>query len=48
MPQDAVASIALRKAIFGETDFLLYAPDEYLTTPEELAAQLERIATSVT
>ena len=45
-PQDAVASIALRKAIFGETDFLLYAPDEYVTTPEELSAQFERIATS--
>lgn len=45
-PQDAVASITLRKAIFGETDFLLYAPDEYVTTPEELSAQFERIATS--
>ena len=33
VPQDAVASIALRKAIFGETDFLLYAPDEYVATP---------------
>lgn len=45
-PQDAVASIALRKALFGETDFLLYAPDEYVTTPEELSAQFERVATS--
>lgn len=44
LPQDAAASIVLRKAIFGETDFLLYAPDEYATTPEELSAQLERIA----
>ena len=46
LPQDAAASVALRKAIFGETDFLLYAPDEYVTTPEEFSAQLERIAAS--
>src|SRR5664279_1458012 len=46
LPQDAAASVALRKAIFGETDFLLYAPDEYMTTPDEFAAQLERIAAS--
>jgi RimJ/RimL family protein N-acetyltransferase len=46
LPQDAVASIALRKAIFGETDFLLYAPDEYVSTPEELSAQLESITAS--
>jgi len=45
-PQDAAASIALRKALFAETDFLLYAPNEYVTTAEELAAQLERIAGS--
>ena len=44
--QDAAASVALRKAIFGETDFLLYAPDEYLTTPDEFSAQLERITAS--
>lgn len=44
--RDAAASVALRKSIFGETDFLLYAPDEYLTTPDEFSAQLERIAAS--
>ena len=44
--QDAAASVALRKAIFGETNFLLYAPDEYLTTPDEFSAQLERITAS--
>jgi RimJ/RimL family protein N-acetyltransferase len=46
LPQDAAASIALRKAIFAETDFLLYAPAEYLTTPDELSAQTERTAAS--
>jgi RimJ/RimL family protein N-acetyltransferase len=46
LPQDAAASVALRKAIFGETDFLLYATDEYVTTPDEFSAQLERIAAS--
>ena len=46
LPQDAAASIALRKAIFAETDFLLYAPDEYLTTPEELSAQTQRMTLS--
>ncbi len=44
--RDAAASVALRKAIFGETDFLLYAPDEYVTTPDDFSAQLERIAGS--
>ncbi len=46
LPQDAAASVALRKSIFGETDFLLYAPDEYVTTPDELSAPLERVAAS--
>jgi RimJ/RimL family protein N-acetyltransferase len=36
----------LRKAIFAETDFLLYAPEEYVTTSDEFSAQLERIAAS--
>lgn len=46
IPQDAAALIALRKAIFGETDFMLYAPNEYVASAEELSAQLERIAAS--
>ena len=41
--EDSVALIGLRKSIFGETDYLLYAPDEYLMTPEEVSAQLEHI-----
>lgn len=45
-PEDAVALIGLRKSIFGETDYLLYAPGEYLMTPEEVSAQLEQIAAS--
>ena len=45
-PQDAAALIALRKSIFGETSFMLYAADEYSTSPDELATQLERIRAS--
>lgn len=45
-PDDAAAYVALQKAIFGETDFMLFAPDEYLVTPEDASAQLEKIASS--
>jgi len=46
LPEDAVALISLRKAIFGETNFMLFAPSEYSASPEELSAQLAKIASS--
>lgn len=46
LPEDAAALIALRKAIFGETNFMLYASSEYSADPEELAAQLAKISSS--
>jgi len=46
LPEDAAALISLRKAIFGETNFMLYAPSEYSAAPEELSAQLAKIASS--
>jgi RimJ/RimL family protein N-acetyltransferase len=44
--EDAEALIALRRAVFGETDFLLFAPDEYTVSVSEVAAQLDQIAAS--
>ena len=46
LPEDAAALISLRKAIFGETNFMLYAPSEYSASPEELAAQLAKLRSS--
>jgi len=46
MPEDAEALVALRKVIFGETDFMLYAPDEYVVSVAEVAGQLDRFAKS--
>ena len=43
---DAVAYVTLQKALFGETNFMLFAPGEYLVTPEDASAQLEKIANS--
>jgi len=45
-PEDAAALISLQRAIFGETSFMLFAPDEYLATPEEVSAQLAKVASS--
>lgn len=43
-PADAAALVALRQAIFAETDFMLYGTGEYSASPEEVAEQLRRIA----
>jgi len=45
-PEDASALISLRKAIFGETNFMLYAPNEYSASPDELSTQLAKIRSS--
>jgi RimJ/RimL family protein N-acetyltransferase len=45
-PEDAGAYVSLQKTIFGETNFMLYAPSEYLVSPEEVSVQLEKIANS--
>jgi RimJ/RimL family protein N-acetyltransferase len=45
-PEDAAALISLQKTVFGETSFMLFAPDEYLATSEEVAAQLTKLASS--
>jgi len=47
LPIDAAALISLQKEIFGETKFMLFAPSEYLATPDEISAQLTKIASSV-
>jgi RimJ/RimL family protein N-acetyltransferase len=46
VPEDAAALISLRKAIFGETNFMLYAPSEYSASADELSAQLAKISNS--
>ncbi len=45
-PEDAADLLALRKVVFGETDFMLYAPDEYTVSVSDNAVQLEQIAKS--
>lgn len=45
-PEDAAAYVALQRAIFGETNFMLFAPGEYLVSPEDASVQLEKIANS--
>ena len=42
MTQDAEPLVAFRQRLFGETDFLLYGPGEYLMTAEEVSSQIER------
>jgi RimJ/RimL family protein N-acetyltransferase len=34
--------LAFRQALFGETDFLLYGPGEYLLAAEDISLQVER------
>ena len=46
LSEDAAALVSLRKAIFGETNFMLYAPSEYSASPEELSAQIAKISSS--
>jgi RimJ/RimL family protein N-acetyltransferase len=46
VPEDATALVALRKAIFGETDFMLYAPAEYTVTETEASEQIARVTKS--
>jgi RimJ/RimL family protein N-acetyltransferase len=46
LPEDAAALISLRKAIFGETNFMLYAPSEYSASLQEVSAQLTKIRES--
>ena len=43
LPEDAAALLLLRKAIFSETNFMLYSPGEYSASPEELSAQIAKI-----
>jgi RimJ/RimL family protein N-acetyltransferase len=40
---DAEALVALRLAIFAQTDFLLYGAGEYKATPAEVADQIDKI-----
>jgi RimJ/RimL family protein N-acetyltransferase len=46
VPEDAENLVALRRTIFGETDFMLYAPDEYVVTVVEASEQIERMTKS--
>jgi RimJ/RimL family protein N-acetyltransferase len=45
-PEDAGPLIALRKTLYGETDFMLFAPSEYSVSADDLASQLARISAS--
>jgi RimJ/RimL family protein N-acetyltransferase len=42
--QDAERLVPFRCELFGQTEFMLYGPGEYLQTPAEVAAQIERAA----
>ncbi|MFZ3320752.1 MAG: GNAT family N-acetyltransferase [Usitatibacter sp.] len=42
VPQDAEKLVAFRRALFAETDFLLYGAGEYLASAEDVASQIER------
>src|SRR5690348_8121315 len=42
-PEDAADLVALRQAVFVETEFMLYGPGEYAASTEEVAEQLRRI-----
>jgi RimJ/RimL family protein N-acetyltransferase len=44
--EDANDLVALRKTIFGETDFMLYAPAEYTVSVLEASQQIERVTNS--
>lgn len=46
VPEDAGDLVALRRTIFGETDFMLYAPAEYAVSPVEAAEQIGRVRKS--
>jgi len=40
VPEDAVGLIDLRRTIFGESDFMLYAPDEYSDSDDAMAKRI--------
>lgn len=44
VPQDADRLVPFRRQLFAETDFLLYGPDEYSFTAEEVVSQIQRAA----
>jgi len=45
-PEDAASLIDLRRTVFGESDFMLYAPDEYSESAEALAKRIDGISRS--
>jgi len=47
VPEDAAALIDLRRAIFGESDFMLYAPEEYSDSVEAMSERIDAFAQSV-
>ena len=46
VPGDAENLVALRRIVFGESDFMLYAPAEYAVSASEASEQIERITKS--
>ena len=46
VPEDAEDLVALRRTILGETDFLLYAPADYVVSVVEASEQIERVTKS--
>jgi len=46
VPTDAACLIELRRTIFGESDFMLYAPDEYADSTDAMAKRIEEISQS--
>jgi RimJ/RimL family protein N-acetyltransferase len=46
VPEDAENLVALRRTIFGETDFMLYAPADYVVSVVDASEQIERVTKS--
>ena len=44
VPEDAAKLVALRQALFVETDFMLYGAGEYTSTEQEVASQIGRVS----
>ena len=43
---DAEGLVALKRRLFAETSFMLYAPDEYTATPDTAAKSISRVEKS--
>jgi RimJ/RimL family protein N-acetyltransferase len=46
VPEDAAGLVDLRRTIFGESDFMLYAPDEYSDSIEAMSKRIDAFSQS--